>query len=147
MSGTILHTLVRTFLFSFCILVIIFSFQACTPSYQSSHDDIRTSVQTHRILTDPSCFTYTDPLTLESHERTINAERFIQEQLDSCIFVSGKEDAPAFRITLSYEEKQKQLKTTNWVGSPSSTELIEGIIVQDQGSFYPGTLTIESKHV
>ena len=97
-----------------------------------------------RFLRSPDCFVYED-LSGRSHQLLIDLNKFTEDNLNTCYESGNNKNIPAFKLTLSFLEKTKTIKTSNWdaKGIIKKKEPAKNIIVVNKNKKYPGKIIIE----
>ena len=75
----------------------------------------------HRFLNSPSCFAMYDENIQRAYPQIIDLSKFTKEQIDKCY--DPADNLMAFKLTLEYDGKQKQVETRNWQGFLKKSEI------------------------
>ena len=75
---------------------------------------LNTYLLTQRFLRSPDCFTYED-ISGRSYPLTFDINKFTQANLNNCYV--GDEKTQAFRLKLTFADKESILQTNNWEDS------------------------------
>ena len=94
----------------------------------------------------PSCFAYDKEVLI----RAIDADKFNEQQLNSCYVVNSK-GLPAFKLNLKSEKGgvDKTAKTSNWNDNIGYEErkAPQNMLVYSNGKLYNGELIIEMQNI
>ena len=101
-----------------------------------------------RFLTSPDCFTYED-ISGKVYPMNLDFSKFTQYSINNCYNSFNNQKLPAFRLKLSFSEKESVIKTDNWNDNKPVQKRNEPmpVIVLSQNKKYKGDLSIEMQNV
>ncbi|MBW2996279.1 hypothetical protein KY332_03190 [Candidatus Woesearchaeota archaeon] len=128
-------------------IAFITGFLYFTGYYSSSKVNIEPKLEEYilyqRFLSSPDCFVYED-ISGRAYPLVIDWNKFTQKNIDSCYIPPSQEISPAFRLKLSFQDKEKTAKTRNWDDSLGFARITpKKILVYYNNQKQLGELSIE----
>lgn len=139
-TQSIFWTLLRMFLIVFNIGVFIyFLFQIQSGG---ELDDLQHELYVSQLLYSPQCFGYVDVLTKRADQDVLDAEKFTDATLESCLNL--KDSSFASEVRFIGEDVETIVSTSNWNGASSRTHFAtrNGFMVID-GNKVKGTILVK----
>ena len=137
-------------IFAFIITFLFILFAIVITSYASDKveppEGLNEYLLYQRFLRSSDCFVYQD-ISGRVHSTTIDFNKFTQKNIENCYI--GNNHVPAFKLKLSFNNQESEVKTNNWNDNKplEKRESPYSILVYYQDKKYQGELIIEMQNV
>ena len=142
-AGTAVFWVVSLFL----IIAFVTGFLYFTGYHSASKVSIEPELEEYilyqRFLSSPDCFVYED-ISGRAYPLIIDWNKFTQKNIESCYIPPSEAISPAFRLKLSFQDKEKTSKTRNWDDSLDFTRIApKKVFVYSNNQKQLGELSVE----
>ncbi len=139
-------------IFAIVVTVLFMIFVLLVNHYSADNVEIPKNIEAYllyqRFLRSPDCFTYED-ISGRAYPLILDWSKFTEENLKNCYVSYQNKNIPAFRLKLTFPEKESTIQTENWNSQfgPHKIEKPKQMWVYFNNEKYKGELSIEIQNV